>query len=160
VILVIVVFGLLRVIVLATLVIVITIGLLGMVLVVLMIVVAMIVVAPVVIVVVLGLLCVIVVAFLVLIISLRLLAAVIRLVRLTVVLRLSITLIVRLAILAGETDYRDLCRFNKAGNAAQNRHGFAPRWGLATVAGSCLVRIITPSSLLSLILVAGCSDEK
>src|SRR5438270_192326 len=52
------------------------------------------------------------------------------------------------------------CRLENACNAAQDRHGFAPRLGLATVAGTCLVRITTPSPLLSPTQADGCSGEK
>src|SRR6266850_1066730 len=57
-------------------------------------------------------------------------------------------------------DAKILYRLENACNAAQDRHGFAPRLGLATVAGTCLVRIITPSPLLSPTHADGCSGEK
>src|SRR5467141_2079333 len=57
-------------------------------------------------------------------------------------------------------DAKILYRLENACNAAQDRHGFAPRLGLATVAGTCLVRIATPSPLLSPTHADGCSGEK
>src|ERR1700730_2856419 len=81
----------------------------------------------------LGLLRVVVVATLVIVIPLGLLA---------------VTAVVGLAVLAWD-DSRNLCRLENTGNAAQDRHGFAPGFELATVAGTCLVRITTPSPLLS-----------
>jgi hypothetical protein len=53
-----------------------------------------------------------------------------------------------------------LGRLENARNFAQDRHGFAPRFGFATVAGTCLVRIITPSLLLSPTHADGCSGKK
>src|SRR5467141_1738451 len=63
-----------------------------------------------------------------------------------------------LAFLAWDAEI--LYRLENACNAAQDRHGFAPRLGLATVAGTCLVRITTPSPLLSPTHADGCSGEK
>src|SRR6267142_1730643 len=63
-----------------------------------------------------------------------------------------------LAFLAWDAEI--LYRLENACNAAQDRHGFAPRLGLATVAGTCLVRIATPSPLLSPTHADGCSGEK
>src|ERR1700716_3448188 len=63
-----------------------------------------------------------------------------------------------LAFLAWDAEI--LCRLENACYAAQDRHGFAPRLGLATVAGTCLVRITTPSPLLSPTHADGCSGEK
>src|SRR5437879_6107226 len=63
-----------------------------------------------------------------------------------------------LAFLAWDAEF--LYRLENACNAAQDRHGFAPRSGLATVAGTCLVRITTPSPLLSPTHADGCSGEK
>src|SRR5258705_473206 len=63
-----------------------------------------------------------------------------------------------LAFLAWDAEI--LYRLENACNAAQDRHGFAPRLGLATVAGTCLVRITTPSPLLSPTHAHGCSGEK
>src|ERR1700716_3789846 len=63
-----------------------------------------------------------------------------------------------LAFLAWDAEL--LYRLENACNAAQDRHGFAPRLGLATVAGTCLVRITTPSPLLSPKHADGCSGEK
>src|SRR5438132_815625 len=60
-----------------------------------------------------------------------------------------------LAFLAWDAEI--LYRLENACNAAQDRHGFAPRLGLATVAGTCLVRITTPSHLLSPTHADGCS---
>src|SRR6267378_1187133 len=57
-------------------------------------------------------------------------------------------------------DAKILYRLENACNAAQDRHGFAPRLALATVAGTCLVRITTPSPLLSPTHADGCSGEK
>src|SRR4029077_7629713 len=51
-------------------------------------------------------------------------------------------------------------RLKKNGNTGQDRHDFAPRLGFATVAGTCLVRITTPSPLLSPTHADGCSGEK
>src|SRR5882724_5099094 len=63
-----------------------------------------------------------------------------------------------LAFLAWDAEI--LYRLENACNAAQDRHGFAPRLGLATVAGTCLVRITTPSPLLSPTHADGCSGGK
>src|SRR5258705_187954 len=63
-----------------------------------------------------------------------------------------------LAFLAWDAEIR--YRLENACNAAQDRHGFAPRLGLSTVAGTCLVRIATPSPLLSPTHAHGCSGEK
>jgi hypothetical protein len=134
--------------VIATLVIVIVLGMLGV-----LVVAFVVVIATLVIVIILGMLRVLVVAFVV---------AIATLVIVIIPLRLLIVAAVVgwLAVLAWNTDSRNTCRLENARDAAQNRHGFAPRFGFATVAGTCLLRITTPSPLLSPMHADGCSGEK
>src|SRR5882672_778035 len=127
-----VVLGMLRVIILAVLRIIVLSVVLGIIV---LVAVLPVVVAALVIVVVLGMLRVIILA-------------VLRIIVLSVVLRIIVFVAVLPVVVAALVIVIPLGRLENARKAAQDRHGFAPRFGFATVAGTCLVRI-TPSPQLS-----------
>src|SRR5882672_1790144 len=127
-----IVLGVLRVVVLAVLGIIVLSVVLGIIV---LVAVLPVVVAALVIVVVLGMLRVVVLA-------------VLRIIVLSVVLRIIVFVVVPPVVVAALVIVIPLGRLENARKAAQDRHGFAPRFGFATVAGTCLVRI-TPSPQLS-----------